>query len=512
MQDKGYICVWAPDGSPLMPTKRHRHVEKLLNTGKARIACHVPFTIQLLYETPEIRQPMFAGLDPARSNIGIAVRSDSGTLVFAAVCETRNREIAKLMESRHRHRRASRNGERKARQRLAKRFRTMFAAGRRMRRLPKFEDGKFITCNYITNTEARYCNRKREENWVTPTVRHLVQTHLNLVSLVGKYLPVTDVEMEVNRFSFALLENPNLKGLDFQNGPLKGYDNKEEAVYIQQEGRCLLCGEPVIDRYHHLVPLSEGGSDTLENLSGLCLACHAKVHTDPGAKKALAEKKKGLMKKYGALSALNQAIPFIAEGLAAMFPVGQVDFVRGWETKAYRELLGFAPKDRETNPLHAEDAYCISLVPWGLAPQEKPDFEGNTYHIRQFRRHDRAVIYSQKERSYYIGKEKVAVNRRPRFEQKKDALSTWHEKQVSQYGREAADTMRSRLKVKKSSRSYNNLGRMMPGTLFYYRGQLYVMEGQQNNGTRVIGSGMKTSVNVKQCRFIRKNTGLVFCP
>ena len=196
MQDKGYICVWAPDGSPLMPTKRHRHVEKLLNTGKARIACHVPFTIQLLYETPEIRQPMFAGLDPARSNIGIAVRSDSGTLVFAAVCETRNREIAKLMESRHRHRRASRNGERKARQRLAKRFRTMFAAGRRMRRLPKFEDGKFITCNYITNTEARYCNRKREENWVTPTVRHLVQTHLNLVSLVGKYLPVTDVKSD----------------------------------------------------------------------------------------------------------------------------------------------------------------------------------------------------------------------------------------------------------------------------------------------------------------------------
>ena len=114
MQDKGYICVWAPDGSPLMPTKRHRHVEKLLNTGKARIACHVPFTIQLLYGTRGIRQPMFAGLDPARSNIGIAVRSDSGTLVFAAVCETRNREIAKLMEDRRKHRRASRNGERKA--------------------------------------------------------------------------------------------------------------------------------------------------------------------------------------------------------------------------------------------------------------------------------------------------------------------------------------------------------------------------------------------------------------
>ena len=50
----------------------------------------------------------------------------------------------------------------------------------------------------------------------------------------------------------------------------------------------------------------------------------------------------------------------------------------------------------------------------------------------------------------------------------------------------------------------------MPGALFYYRGGLYILETQQNRGTRVTGNGMKASVDLKQCRVVRKNEGLVF--
>ena len=45
-----YIYVIGMDGKPQMPTKRRRHVQKLLDTGKARITERVPFTIQLLYD------------------------------------------------------------------------------------------------------------------------------------------------------------------------------------------------------------------------------------------------------------------------------------------------------------------------------------------------------------------------------------------------------------------------------------------------------------------------------
>ena len=44
-----------------MPTTRTGHVRRLLNAGKARIVCHVPFVIRLTYETPEEVQPLFGG-------------------------------------------------------------------------------------------------------------------------------------------------------------------------------------------------------------------------------------------------------------------------------------------------------------------------------------------------------------------------------------------------------------------------------------------------------------------
>ena len=502
------IYVLSCDGHPLMSTTRRRHVKKLLDSGKAKIISHTPFTIQLKHKTEEKCQPLYMGIDPGRSNIGAVVVTENGDAVFSAVCETRNKEIRKLMEKRKQCRRASRRGERKARQRRAKRFGTMLKAGCIMRRLPHYETE--ILCKAIRNTEARFCNRKRRKNWVTPTVRHLVQTHINLVKMVQKYLPVTDVAFEVNQFAFALLENPHLKGLDFQNGTLKGFDNKEDAVSTQQHDICLMCGKAGIEHYHHLIPRHKGGSDTLDNLAGLCSACHAKIHTDSGEKEKLVKKKQGVMKKYGALSALNQAIPFIAETLAGMFPVGHVHFVTGYETKQYRELLGFPTKAWETNPLHTEDAYCIALVLDGIVPEALPDFQ-HVYTIRQFRRHNRALIQAQKERIYYYEGKSVAKNRRPRFEQNGDALSDWYEKQVKELGEKEADVMRSRLTVKKSQRSYNNPKRLMPGAIFLYRGERHVMCGQQNNGTRIFGIGMRKSVDIRQCRIIRENAGLVFC-
>ena len=106
-----YIYVLGRDGSPQMPTTRRRHVQKLLDTGKARIAEHVPFTIQLLYDNTPVLQPVTFAEDPGRTNIGMAALSLKGELLFSAVCETRNKEIAKLMEDRRKYRRASRSGE-----------------------------------------------------------------------------------------------------------------------------------------------------------------------------------------------------------------------------------------------------------------------------------------------------------------------------------------------------------------------------------------------------------------
>ena len=70
------------DGRPRMSTTRRIHVFHLLKKGKARIAQHVPFTIQLLYKDTGVIQPLMLGIDPGRTNIGATVVREDGKVVF----------------------------------------------------------------------------------------------------------------------------------------------------------------------------------------------------------------------------------------------------------------------------------------------------------------------------------------------------------------------------------------------------------------------------------------------
>ena len=152
-----YIYVLGTDGKPQMPTKRKRHVLKLLNTGKARIVEKVPFTIQLKYENNPVLQPILLAEDPGRTNIGVAVLEllETAKVVFTANVETRNKEIPKLMRDRKAHRMASRRGEREVRKRKAKKNGTVLKNGYIDRRLPQCKED--IRCKVIRNTEARFC-------------------------------------------------------------------------------------------------------------------------------------------------------------------------------------------------------------------------------------------------------------------------------------------------------------------------------------------------------------------
>ena len=503
-----YVYVLDTDGKPQMPSKRKRHILKLLNTGKARIVEKMPFTVQLKYKSTPILQPITLAEDPGRTNIGTAALSQLGDLIFSAVVETRNKEIKKLMSDRKAHRQASRRGERKARQRLAKKYNTMIKAGMIMRKLPQYAADKFVTCKFIRNTEARFCNRKRCQDWLTPTVNHLVQTHLNVVKKINKYLPITDIAIEVNRFAFIQMKNPDASGVDFQNGPLKGFDDIKAAIREQQHGKCLMCKND-IEHFHHIIQRSKGGSDTIKNLAGLCKKCHAKVHTDAEFQAKLKDKKEGLIKKYGALSALNQAVPFICKELLKIYGAEHVYFCTGKDTSLIRSSLGYE-KTKE-NQMHEIDAYCIGLAALGVNHVKELPESINTYKIKQFRRQDRSAIHHQTERSYYLGKQKIATNRKPRFEQSGDALSDWYEKQVQRYGKREADKMLSVVIVKKSTRFYNVSNRLMPGTVFDYNGQRYVMSGQLTGGKYLRAYGdTKTNYSVLKCRVLRKNAGLVF--
>ena len=501
------IYVLGMDGKPQMPTARKRHVRKLLDTGRARIAEHVPYTIQLLYENHPVLQPVILALDPGRTNIGAAAISEKGELLFSAVAETRNREIAKLMLKRRQYRRASRNGERKARQRLAKRFGTVFKAGIRMRKLPMYGGEKFFACKWIRNTEARFCNRKRPKGWLTPSVNHLVNTHLNLVHKCRKYLPVTDVALEVNRFAFMLLEDPSVSGVDFQDGPLRGFASLQDAVNHLQHGKCLLCGDR-IEQYHHIVPRSRNGSNTISNVAGLCCHCHEKVHKDKKHAGILSDKKSGIDKKYGALSVLNQAVPFICGKLEAEFGLDHIHYCTGKDTSGMRHCYGFHKTKEEQ--MHEADAWCIGICALGISPEKIPDFAA-VHTIRQFRRQDRSLIKALTERTYRLDGKAVAKNRKKRMDQKTDSLEEWYGKQAQVHGEAKAKQLRNQLSVTKSCRRYQNPDRIMPGAVFLYKGTRHVLSSSITHGRyfRAVGDP-KTNYPARDCVILKQNEGLVF--
>ena len=330
------VYVLNKDGKPLMPTTRCGHVRHLLKEQKARVVTSKPFTIQLLYEADDVVQSLYLGIDPGRTNIGVAVVKVDGTAVFTAHLETRNKEIPKLMKKRKESRRARRtNGRRCRRQRRAKANGTISKKcvkhdtaqngsvskrakeiGVIKRHLPGCE--KDVLCIGIKNKEAKFSNRTKSEGWLTPTANQLLQTHINLVKKIRKFLPISDVVLEINKFAFMRLDNPNVQKWQYQQGPLYQKANLEETVSEMQEHHCLFCKKK-IDHYHHVVPQHKNGSNTIDNIVGLCTQHHDLVHKDATWQKRLAKKKTGLNKKYGALSVLNQIIPALTKKLSSLF-------------------------------------------------------------------------------------------------------------------------------------------------------------------------------------------------
>ena len=485
---QNYIYVRSASGKPLMPTTREGHVRRLLNAGKARIACHVPLTIQLLYNIPEeenSKTPLYGGGDPGRTNIGAAAVSSSGNVLLKVHVTSCNKDVPKHMADRKAHRSASRRGERLVRKRRAAKNHTTteFPEGRI---LPGYEEP--VMLKDIINTEARFNNQKRPLGWLMPTARQLVDTYLHVVDEVCRLLPITDWTLEANKFAFMALEDGSWYGVDFMNGRMKGYKDTRSYVSAIQEGKCAVCGK-TIEHFHHIRPRSKGGSDLPENIVGLCKACHEGVHLK---KISLAEI--GKKKKYSALSVLNQAIPYIYQGLADRFGEEHVHLCAGYQTQQYRE-------DHHISKEHENDAVCIAAIGAKLK-----DIHDNTkaYEIRQFRRHDRSIIHSQRERTYYLPDEKkpVCKNRHKRFEQTDDSLEEFRQRHPGQV---------AKLIVKKSTRHYNTRGRMLPGAVFLFEDKRYVMSGQLSGGTQFRAVGQKVrNFAASRCQIVQRNKGLVW--
>ena len=242
---QNYVFVVDTEGQPLSPTHPAR-ARKLLKQGLAAVFRTYPFTIVLkkTVENPG-NEPLRLKLDPGASVTGIAlVNQKTATVVWAAELTHRGDRIrSKLTE---------RRGVRHNRRYRKTRYR-----------------------------QARFNNRKRKDGWLAPSLKHRVETTLTWVNRLISYSPTTDISMELVRFDTQKLQNPEISGVEYQQGVLFGYELREYLLTKWQH-QCAYCGAKNIPlEIEHIQPKSKGGSDRVSNLAIACHKCNQKKGSQP---------------------------------------------------------------------------------------------------------------------------------------------------------------------------------------------------------------------------------------
>ena len=227
------VFVLNKHGNPLMPASpaKARH---LLDNGQAVVVRRTPFTIQLLYGSSGYKQDITLGIDAGYATIGFSAVADSEELI-AGELNLRN-DIKRLLEKRRTYRRTRRS--------------------RKWYRKPRFD------------------NRGRHHGWLAPSIQHKLDSHIRLIEKLKKILPITRIIVEVASFDTQKMQNPEISGVEYQQGELHGYEVRE--YLLGKWGRkCAYCGKKDIPlEIEHIIPKSRGGSNRVSNLTIACHECN----------------------------------------------------------------------------------------------------------------------------------------------------------------------------------------------------------------------------------------------
>ncbi len=208
----------------------------LLKEGKAAVYRRYPFTIRLKVEgTEPVLGPLRMKLDPGSRTTGIAIVNDaSGEVVFAAELTHRGQAIKSALDDRRAIRRSRRN-------------------------------------RHTRYRKPRHRNRKnRKKGWLPPSLESRIANIITWVGKLSRYCPIATISMELVKFDLQQMENPEISGVEYQQGTLNGYEIREYLLE-KWNRKCAYChAKEVPLQVEHIHPRAKGGTDRVSNL---CLAC-----------------------------------------------------------------------------------------------------------------------------------------------------------------------------------------------------------------------------------------------
>jgi 5-methylcytosine-specific restriction endonuclease McrA len=315
------VQVLSENKQPLMPCHPAR-ARQLLAKGKAAVWRRFPFMLILKQPTTSHTQPLREKLDPGSRTTGLAVVATykrGQVCVFAAEIQHRGHQIKEAL--------LKRRGIRRSRRHRHTRYR-----------------------------KPRFKNRRRREGWLPPSLESRVHNVVQWTRRLQKGMPITALSVETVRFDMQRLENPEITGVEYQQGTLYGYEVRE--YLLEKWGRqCFYCDAREVPlQVEHIVAKSKGGSDRVSNLTLACAKCNQKKgDTDvkvflkdfPQKHKRLMAKAKASLNDAAAVNSTRLALLERLRGLGLPVEVGS-----GGQTKFNRCRQGY-PKT------HWLDALCV---------------------------------------------------------------------------------------------------------------------------------------------------------
>ena len=320
MSNQNYALVLDNNRKPLNPCTPGV-ARSLLKSRKAKVFRRFPFTIILDKAVGDKPSSMQLKLDPGSKVTGIALLQGE-KVVFGAELIHRGQQIKDALESRRALRRGRRNRKTRYRQ-------------------------------------PRYLNRTRPDGWLAPSLQHRVETILTWVNRLCRYTPIKGISQELVRFDLQQIENPEISGIEYQQGILFGYEVRE--YILEKWGRkCAYCGaENVPLQIEHIYPKAKGGTNRISNLCLACEPCNIKKGTQDI--EAFLKKKPDVLKRVLAQAKrpLKDAAAVNSTRLALFNRLKQtglpVEVASGGKTKFNRCRL-------ELPKTHWLDAACVGNV------------------------------------------------------------------------------------------------------------------------------------------------------
>jgi 5-methylcytosine-specific restriction endonuclease McrA len=316
-----FVFVLDTNRKPLTPCTPGM-ARSLLNAGKASVFRQYPFTIILDKEVQATPEQIALKLDPGSKITGIALLKNS-QVIWAAELTHRGQVIKDALLSRRQLRRGRRN--RKTRYR-----------------------------------KARFLNRTRPEGWLAPSLQHRVDTTLTWVNRISRCAPVGSIAQELVRFDLQLMQNPEISGVEYQQGELQGYEVREYLLN-KFNRQCAYCGaKDTVLEIEHIKPRSKGGSDRVSNLALACHPCNQRkgnqeiedfLSGKPDVLKRVLAQAKAPLKDAAAVNATRWALFRALKSTGLPIATGS-----GGLTKFNRTRLGL-PK------AHWLDAACVGETP-----------------------------------------------------------------------------------------------------------------------------------------------------